>query len=316
LILSSALYRDIIMKLHHILLAILVAAIWGFNFIAVKMGLSEMPPFLYCAARFVVACLPLLWFVKKPEVSWAIILGIGISQGVVKFGFMFLGLHLGMSAGLASLVLQSQAFFTIVLSTLLLSDRIRSNQAIGMCIAFCGIALIGVTLHEGGTLIGFILILAAAISWAFCNILFKLAGNVNMFSLVVWSSLIPPIPMFLLSLIFEGAEALPQALSQMTLLGWSCLLFTACGSTWIGSTLWGILLRNYNPSLVAPYSLLIPIFGISFGHILLGEHFTPTTYTACGFVFFGLVVNQWRLQPIPFLSRIVPKPAVSLDKAA
>lgn len=304
------------MKFHHILLAILVAALWGFNFIAVKTGLSEMPPFLYCAARFVVACLPLLWLVKKPEVSWAIIIGIGVSQGIVKFGFMFLGLHLGMSAGLASLVLQSQAFFTIVLSMLFLSDKIHTNQIIGMLIAFCGIALIGVTLQEGGTLTGFLLILAAALSWAYCNILVKLAGNVNMFSLVVWSSLIPPIPMFLLSLLFEGTEALPQMLSHMTLLGWGCLLFTACGSTWIGSSLWGILLRNYSPSLVAPYSLLIPIFGISFGHVFLDEHFTPITYAACALVFFGLLVNQWRTQTIPFLSRITQEPAVSLNKAA
>lgn len=304
------------MKFRHILVAILVAALWGFNFIAVKIGLNEMPPFLYCSARFVVACLPLLWLVKKPQVSWAIIIGIGVTQGVAKFGFMFLGLHLGMSAGLASLVLQSQAFFTIVLSVLLLSDKIRSNQIIGMLIAFCGIALIGVTLHEGGTLAGFLLILAAAISWAGCNILVKLAGNVNMFSLVVWSSLIPPIPMFLLSLTFEGTEALPQMLSQMTLLGWSCLLFTTCASTWIGSTLWGILLRNYNPSLVAPYSLLIPIFGISFGHVLLGEQFTPVTYAACGLVFFGLIVNQWGMQKARFTSSIVEKTTVSLDKAA
>lgn len=304
------------MKFHHILCAVFVAAIWGFNFIAVKTGLSEMPPFLYCAARFVVACLPLLWFVKKPEAPWAIIIGIGVSQGVAKFGFMFLGLHLGMSAGLASLVLQSQAFFTIALAVLLLSDKIHSNQIVGMFIAFCGIALIGVTLHEGSTLIGFLLILAAALSWAYCNILVKLAGNVNMFSLVVWSSLIPPIPMYMLSLIFEGPSALPQMLSQMTSLGWACLLFTACGSTWLGSTVWGILLRTYDASLVVPYSLLIPIFGISFGHILLGEHFTPITYGACGLVFFGLVVNQWGTQKVRLITRISSEPALSLEKAA
>lgn len=281
------------MRFHHILLAILVAGLWGFNFIAVKMGLEEMPPFLYCSARFVIACLPLLFFIKKPAVSWAIIIGIGVSQGIAKFGFMFMGLHMGMSAGLASLVLQSQAFFTTVMSVFLLSDKIRPNQIIGMLIAFVGIAMIGINLHEGGTLVGFLLILAAAISWAYCNILFKLAGKVNMFSLVVWSSLIPPIPMFLLSFVFEGPEALPQMLSKMTLLGWGCLAFTACGSTWAGSTLWGILLRNYDASVVAPYSLLIPIFGISFGHVLLNEQFTPLTYGACGLVFLGLVVNQW-----------------------
>lgn len=304
------------MKIHHIFFAVLVAAIWGFNFIVVKIGLSEMPPFLYGSARFVVAALPLLWFIKKPPVSWSLIIGIGMTLGVAKFGFMFLGIHVGMSAGLASLILQSQAFFTTALSVLLLKDRIQSNQILGMFIAFIGMTLIGINLHEGSTLLGFLLILAAAISWAFCNILFKLAGNVNMFALVVWTSLIPPIPMYLLSYTFEGSEALPQMLSQMTLLGWTCLLFTACGSTWIGSTIWGVLLRTYDVSLVAPYSLLIPIFGISFGHILLGEQFTPITYAACGLVFLGLLVNQWGTKKTqPHLNKMANKPLL-LEEAA
>lgn len=304
------------MKFHHILLAVMVAAIWGFNFIAVKTGLSEIPPFLYCSARFVVACLPLLWFVKKPPVSWNLIIGIGVSLGVAKFGFMFLGLHMGMSAGLASLVLQSQAIFTTALSVLLLSDKIKPNQIIGMLVAFSGIASIGINLQEGGTFLGFLLILGAAISWAYCNILFKLAGKVNMFSLVVWTSLIPPIPMYLLSVVFEGPGALPQMLSQMTPMGWACLLFTACGSTWVGSTIWGILLRTYDTSLVAPYSLLIPIFGISFGHILLGEQFTPITYGACGLVFLGLVINQWGIGKTYRTSNEVANAASSLEQAA
>lgn len=304
------------MKIHHIFLAILVAAIWGFNFIVIKVGLSEMPPFLYGGARFVVAALPLIWFIKKPPVSWSLMAGIGISLGVAKFGFMFLGIHVGMSAGLASLVLQSQAFFTIVLSVLLLQDKIRANQIVGMLIAFAGMALIGVNLHESSSLLGFLLIIAAAISWAFCNILFKLAGNVNMFSLVIWTSLIPPLPMYLLSLTFEGPQALPDMLSQMTLLGWACLVFTACGSTWIGSTLWGILLRTYDASLVAPYSLLIPIFGISFGHTLLGEQFTPLIYAACGLVFLGLIVNQWRAGKPHSTPHAVSNNATSLEKAA
>lgn len=304
------------MKYHHILLAITVAALWGFNFIAVKVGLSEMPPFLYCSARFVIACLPLLCFIKKPPVSWALIFGIGFSLGVAKFGFMFMGLHLGMSAGIASLVLQSQIFFTTFLSVLLLSDKISTNQIIGMLIACVGITLIGINLHESSTLIGFLLILGAAISWAFCNIMIKLAGKVNMFSLVVWTSLIPPIPMYLLSVVFEGPQALPQMLTQMTSLGWACLLFTTCGSTWIGSTLWGMLLRTYNASVVAPFSLLIPVFGISFGHLLLGEQFSTLTYVACGIVFVGLVINQWRTTIINKTSFEVANKILSRKKAA
>lgn len=310
------------MQLRHILLAITVAALWGFNFIAVKVGLSEMPPFLYCFARFVVACFPFLLFLKepppfmkKPAVSWLLIIGIGFSLGVAKFGFMFMGLHLGMSAGIASLVLQSQVFFTTFFSVLMLADSLRINQVIGMIIAFGGIAIIGINLHEESTLVGFLLILAAAISWAFCNIMIKLAGKVNMFSLVLWTSLVPILPMYLLSFIYEGPEALPNMLAQMTALGWACLLFTVCGATWVGSTLWGILLRTYNASVVAPFALLIPVFGITFGHIFLAEQFNFITYAACGVVFLGLVINQWRpttvdILPLQIANRIFfPKKA-------
>lgn len=304
------------MKIHHTFLAVMVAAIWGFNFIVVKIGLSEMPPFLYGSARFVVSVLPLLWFFRKPPVSWNLIVGIGMTLGVAKFGLMFLGIHVGMSAGLASLILQSQAFFTTALSVLLLKDKIQSNQILGMLVAFAGMALIGINLHEGSTLPGFLLILGAAIFWAFSNILIKLAGNVNMFALAVWISLVPPLPMYLLSCAFEGPAALSQALSQMTFLGWACLAFTACASTWVGFSLWGILLRTYDASLVAPYSLLIPVFGISFGHILLDEQFTLITYAACGLVFLGLLINQWGTRKTPpALTQSVSKPA-ALEEAA
>jgi len=304
------------MQIHHIFLAVMVAAIWGFNFIVVKVGLSEMPPFLYGSARFAVSVLPLLFCIRKPPVSWGLIIGIGMTLGVAKFGLMFLGVHVGMSAGLASLVLQSQVFFTMALSVLFLKDRIQSHQILGMLIAFAGMALIGVTLHEGSTLPGFLLILGAAIFWSISTILLKLAGNVNMFALVVWTSLIPPIPMYLLSYTFEGPEALSQMMSQMTLQGWACLIFTACASTWVGFSIWGILLQTYNASLVAPYSLLIPVFGISFAHVLLGEYFTPITYTACGLVFLGLLVNQWGMRKTnPVAVSNTGKPA-AFEKAA
>jgi len=303
------------MKVPHILLAILIAAIWGFNFIAVKVGLNEMPPFLYACARFVVG-LPLLFLVRKPPISWGIIVGIGLTLGVAKFGFMFWGIHVGISAGLASLVLQSQAFFTTVLSVLLLGDKIRIHQLLGIAIAFCGIGIIGINLHEGSSLIGFVFILAAAISWAFSNILFKRAGNVNMFSLVVWTGLVPPLPLYLLSFSVEGYQTLPSMLIHMSAIGWACLLFTACASTWLGSTLWGILLRTYTPSQVAPYSLLIPIFGISFSHTLLSEQFTPIIYAACGLVFLGLIVNQWGMNKFSPLTTSPANTNPLLEKVA
>jgi O-acetylserine/cysteine efflux transporter len=304
------------MKFHHILFAIAVAALWGFNFVAIKVGLNDMPPFLYCFARFVIACLPLLFFIKKPPVSWGLIIGIGLSLGVAKFGFLFMGLHLGMSAGLSSLVLQSQVFFTIILSVFLLADKMRPHQIAGMAIAFAGITMIAVNLHEGSTIVGFALVIAAAVSWAFCNILLKLAGKVNMFSLVVWTSLIPLLPMYILSAIYEGPEALPYTLTHMSPRGWACLLYASCVSTWIGSTLWGMLFRSYNASIVAPYGLLIPVFGISFGHLILGEQFSTFTYAACGIVFAGLVVNQWKIAKVKPLFAEIANENTSLERVA
>lgn len=305
------------MQLHHILFAILVAAIWGFNFIAVKVGLSEMPPFLYSAARMVIVALPLIFFIKKPAISWSLIVGIGMTLGVIKFGLLFLGIHVGMSAGLASLVLQSQAFFTVALSVLFLGDKVGIKQLLGMVIAFIGIAIIGMNLHEGSsTLTGFLLVLASAFSWGVCNILTKKAGNVDMFALVIWTSLIPPLPLYVLSYYVEGPQALQQMFTQMTALGCACLLFAACGASWIGYTLWGILLRTYDASVVAPFALLIPIFGISFSHIFLDEQFTPLTYSACSLVFLGLIINQWRIKQTQSPLKELSQEAIVLDKVA
>jgi O-acetylserine/cysteine efflux transporter len=305
------------MQFHHILSAVLVAAIWGFNFIAVKVGLSEMPPFLYSAARMALVTLPLIFFVKKPAISWSLIVSIGMSLGVVKFGLLVLGIHVGMPVGLASLVLQSQVFFTVALSVLFLGEKVQMNQWFGMFLAFIGITLIGMNLHEGSsTLAGFLLVLASAFSWGVCNILTKKAGNVDMFALVIWTSLIPPLPLYTLSYYIEGPQALPHMLAHMTALGWTCLFFTACGASCVGYTLWGILLRTYETSMVAPFALLVPVFGISFSHIFLDEQFTTLTYSACGLVFLGLITHQWHTRKNPTHLAIPSNEGIILDKVA
>lgn len=280
------------MKFRHILMAILVAAIWGFNFVAVKVGLQEIPPFLYGASRFIIAALPALFF-KRPNVSWTLIAGIGLTLGVMKFTLMFMGIHLGVAAGLASLILQSQVFFTIGLSVYFYKARVSANHVLGMIIASLGIILIGWQMHAESTLIGFGMLFAAAISWSFSNILYRKAGNVDMFSLTVWTSVIPPIPMLIGDYLYEGGDSMVLALTSMTPISWLCLFYTACASTWIGATVWGMLLRTYEPHRVAPFSLLVPIFGMSFSSFILGEEFSTLISIACVLVFIGLIVNQW-----------------------
>lgn len=272
-------------------MTIIVAAVWGFNFIAIKIGLTEISPFVYGAGRFMISALPAL-FIKKPNVSWSIIIGIGMLT-FVKFTLMFLGIHLKVSAGLASLILQSQGFFTIALSVFFYKAKISANHIVGMVIALGGMGIIGWQTDCQTTLIGISMIMAAALAWAYSNILYRKAGNVDMFALIVWTSVIPPIPMLIGDFIMEGPEGFISSCINMSPLGWLCLLYTACISTWIGATLWGVLIRTYEPHRIAPFSLLVPVFGISFASLLLGEELSVLMSIACAFIFVGLIINQW-----------------------
>lgn len=283
------------MSIKSISLAILVCALWGFNFSFVKLGLNELPPLLYSALRFTVAALPVIGFVKKPAVSWRIIIGIGFMLGFVKFSLTTLGMNAGMSPGLTSLVLQTQVFFTLALSFIFFQKNIRKRQILGMFIAFSGIVLIGIS--NGGTtsIMGFVMIVGAAFAWASSNILFQKAGSVDMFPLVVWTCLIPPVPLFILSYFFEGPTVIVESISSISFNTILCLIFSAWGSTWIGSTLWATLLRRYNAARVAPYSLLIPVFGLTSSWALVGETFSGTTIIATALIFLGLIINQWKI---------------------
>ena len=285
------------MSFHHIAMAILVAAVWGFNFIAVKAGLNEMPPYLYGAGRFAIAALPAL-FIAKPKTSWAMIVGIGLTLGVFKFTLMFMGIHYGMSAGLASLVLQSQAFFTLLFSFLIFKSKIKPNQLIGMTIAAVGMILIVADAQDQSSTLGFILILSAAVAWGIANILYRMVGDVDMFAMTAWSSVIPPIPMFLVSVYSEGWDVVIDSIQTMTTIGWLCLAYTACASSWIGATLWAVLIKSYPPHKVAPFSLLVPVFGITFASLILGEKFSQMNMIASAMIFVGLIVNQWRVRTV------------------
>lgn len=278
-----------------IFIAIFVCALWGFNFSFVKLGLQEIPPMLYSALRFIVAAIPVLGFVKKPNVPWHIIIGIGSMLGFVKFTLTTLGMNAGMSPGLTSLVLQTQVFFTIILSFILFKKGASMRQILGMSISFLGIILIGFAIGGQASLLGFFLILGAALAWAFSNILFQKAGSVDMFPLVVWTCLIPPLPLLVLSYVFEGGvDVLWPIITNMSSKTALYLIFSAWGSTWIGSTLWAILLQKYHAAKVAPYSLLIPVFGLTCSWGFVGEEYSLSTIGASALIFIGLIINQSR----------------------
>ncbi len=281
------------MRTPHILLAVAVAAVWGLNFVAIKVGLRDFPPILFSSLRFALAALPLLLLGWRdgPPVPWRFILGIGVTLGVIKFPLLFFGMDVGMPAGLASLVLQSQAFFTAIFAALVLGDRPGPRQMLGMAVAFGGIGVIATEMPSGESLTGLAFCLAAAAVWGVSNIVMKQAKAPDLFRLMLWVSLVPPLPLLALSLVAEGPDRIAHAFATLSWVGVGALVYIAAGATLFGFAAWGFLMRHYPASLVAPFSLLVPIFGMSSSALLLGETFSTVKLLGGLLVFAGLALS-------------------------
>jgi len=271
--------------------------VFGFSFVPIKVGLRELPPFALCALRFVLAAIPLVFFVKRPRIPWVYVVAYGLAIGVFQFGLLFLGIAKGMPAGLASLVIQVQVFFTIALGIVFLQDHFQRHNLIGAAISAAGLALLAMhKVGDGATLFGFALVIAAAFAWAVGNIVAKRAAGAHaadMFALVVWSSLVPPIPLAVISYLFEGGPAVGDALATASALTWGCVLFMAWGATLFGFGSWARLLHRYPTALIAPFALLIPVTGLASGLLFLGEGLSALQIAGVLVLFAGLAVNLY-----------------------
>jgi O-acetylserine/cysteine efflux transporter len=276
-----------------LLLALLVIVVWGLNFVVIKVGLHGMPPMLMGALRFMLAAFPAILFVRRPQVPlrWMLAYGMTISLG--QFAFLFYAMYVGMPAGLASLVLQSQAFFTLFFAALFLGERLRGSNLFGLLVAASGLVLIGLQGGQAMTLAGFALTIAAASMWALGNVVTRKLGKVNLVGLVVWGSLIPPLPFLALSLWLEGPELVAQSLRTLSLDSLLVLAYLAFGATILGYGLWSRLLSRYPASQVAPFSLLVPVVGISSSALLLGERLGSLQMVGAALVMAGLLINVW-----------------------
>lgn len=282
-----------------LLLTLATVTLWGFSFVPIKVGLRELPPFALAALRFFFAAVPLVLVVKRPRMPWRDIAGYGVAIGVVQFGLLFLGMQLGMPAGLSSLVIQMQVFFTIGLAIAFFGDRLQRHNLVGAGIATAGIVILAAQkLIEGAhaTLVGFALVIVAALAWGVGNVISKHAAaahDADMFGLVVWSSLIPPLPLAVLSFVFEGGTKAVSAVTSAGALTWACVLCLAWGATLFGFASWARLLHRYPTGLIAPFGLLIPVSGIACGAIFLGELLAPLQALGVALVFAGLVENVY-----------------------
>lgn len=274
------------MRARHAALAVFVALIWGFNFIVIKFGLDAFPPLLFSALRFASAAVPAVFLVSRGQIPWKLIALVGLVLGVAKYSLMYLGIKAGMPAGLSSLVIQAQVPFTILLTALLLGDKPSRVQRLGIGVAIGGIALVAWGRAGGGNLMGLLLVVGGAAAWSFANVIIKKSGGADPFRLMVWMSLVPPLPLLVLSFLTESPK-----LEMVTQMGWSGLgavIYTGLIATVIAFGIWGRLLHAYSASLVTPFALLVPVFGIAFSSLILGEPLTMLNLSAAAVILLGL----------------------------
>ncbi|MDP3371654.1 MAG: EamA family transporter [Candidatus Paracaedibacteraceae bacterium] len=281
------------MQLKHIFLAILVAVLWGFNFVASKYALKEVPQFLFAGTRFLLLTLPFIFFVPKPNISWTHLISIGFIQGFMAYACLFKGLTLGCPAGITSVAFQIHIAFTLVLSYFVLKITPTRRQVFGVCVSAVGMFMIIKSLHAQSIPIeAMLMVLAASMCWAISNLLLKCAGNVNSFSLVIWTCIFAPIPNYICAYFLNGPDVIAHTLENISFYAIVALFYVVVFVSLIGSTTQTYLIRTYSPNIVMPYSLLIPIVGMGAGWIVFGETMSLETIIACAVVFIGLAINQ------------------------
>ena len=269
--------------------------VWGSNFVVIRVALDTLPPLAFAALRFALAFLPAALFVRRPAVPWRHLAGYGVLIGAGQFGLLFIAMDGLISPGLASLVVQSQVFFTIGLAMTLTGERVRGPQVVALLLATAGIALILVhSLEQGGaaaTPLGLALVIAAALSWAGGNHVAKASGVTNMLGFVVWSSVFAVPPLVLAALALEGWRPVAAALAAASPGVWAAVAWQSVGNTLFGYAAWGWLLSRHPAATVTPLAMLVPVFGMSASALLLGEPLQPWKLAAAALVLGGLALN-------------------------
>lgn len=280
------------LPLRHALLGLAVVAVWGSNFVVIKWALAHFTPLWLAALRFALAALPLLW-IAKPPLPWRVLAGYGMLIGVGQFGLLFWAMRSAISPGLASLVIQSQVFLTLLLALWLKGQRIRPLQTLALVLAASGIVWIGLQLNAAATPLGLGLILLAALSWACGNLLGQSAGKVDMLAFMVWSSACAAPVLIGLALLVDGLPALRDSVAAATPGAWAAVLWQALGNTLFGYGVWSWLLARHAAAQVVPLALLVPVFGMACSAWALGESLPLWKLQGAALVMGGLLLNLW-----------------------
>ena len=277
------------MKPADVCLAILVAVIWGLAFVAGRIALDEFSPALMTTLRFAVAALPCL-LVPRPKVAWPVLISISLTLFLGQFLAQAYGIAHGVPVGLSSVIVQSQALFTISFAAIAFRELPTRWQPAGMGVATLGLLMICGTVGYDFSAGAFAVLMICPISFAIGNLLLRRAQNVRMFDLFAWLCLTAAIPLSALTLLTDGPQATWHSLSNMTLTGLLCMLGLGGVSTSIAYWLWGRLLRDYAAAQVVPFALLVPFVGAAASSVVFGERFGPLRLSGMVVVVCGIAV--------------------------
>ena len=281
-------------------LALLVATIWGVAFVVSKIGLETFTPSQLTALRFLVAAIAVIWL-PRPQIPWPWLAGVGLTTFTGQFLLQFFGIANGMPAGLTAVVVQTQALFTVIFAAFALADRPNAQQMIGMAAALIGLVIIGLTLGGSITTIGFALTLGSAVSWAVGNVLVKQLPKVEMFGLMVWASLVPPLPALAVSTFLDAPTSLIHAIAGAPWLAVGAALYLGLLASVFAYGVWGRLLQQYPAGAVAPFALLSPCVGALASAFVFGESFAPARLVGMACILFGVAIVALPLDRLPGL---------------
>ncbi|ASV38170.1 amino acid metabolite efflux pump [Pseudomonas sp. NS1(2017)] len=296
----------------HLSLAVLVTLVWGVNFPITKLGLRAIDPFVLTGIRFALAALPLVFFIKRPAVKFSYVAAYGFIFGLGMWGVINYGIQVGVSPGIASLIIQLSVFFTMGWGFLLFKEKIRGAQMLGAALALIGLAGIISTQEGNHAVLGVMLIVLSAVAWSVGNVIIKKSGVKEIFSFMVWASLIPPIPLFLTAWLMHGSAAFEGLQASLDLTAVLSILFQVYLATHFAYWGWNSLLKLYPVSTVAPLSLLIPVFGITSSMLILDERISTPNLISIGIIIVGLAVGLYR-RPAN-LAPVEPQPIVHMDR--
>lgn len=282
----------------HLLLGLLVALIWGTNFVAIDVGLRDTLPLVLVALRFTLVAVPLVFFVPKPDAPWRVIIGIGLFMSAGQFGLLFTAMHLGLPAGLAAVVLQCQMIFTLAIAAVVLRERPTRRQLVGALLGVAGLGIVALGRVEGdagvAAVVPMLVCVAAGLSWGIGNVISRSARGANGFGIVVWSALVVPLPMLALSLLLDGPAAVGEAFATI---GWETVVsvaYTAGFASLVGYTIWNMLLGRYPAGMVSPFALLVPPVGLAAAAVMLGQVPNALELAGSALLVAGVALGQLR----------------------